>query len=60
MYQREWTDQDGIIHLWKVGTGETLCGRRVGLHTTSPNRAACRTCVQILALDTCDPVPESR
>lgn len=60
MYHREWTDQTGVIHLWQLGVGETLRGKEIGLHTAAPNLAACRTCVQILALGTCDPITGPR
>lgn len=50
MFHREWTDPDGTIHLWTLGTGKTLCGAHVGRHTDTPNQAACRTCVTHLAV----------
>lgn len=48
MYYAEWTDQAGTTHLWAVGSGETVCGHGVGLHTETPQREVCESCVHAL------------
>lgn len=44
MYRGEWVDPAGTVHVWIVGTGETVCGRAVGLHTETPRRTECPSC----------------
>ncbi len=44
LFLLRWTDEEGRVHVWLLGTGRTGCGRDLGLHTSTRPTIKCSDC----------------